>query len=472
MKRIIILCLSLIMLAACQPTPEEDFVVNKGDNVAEHQIRSEQSGGEQRFPDRWDEDETLACGKITVSIHADVIQRADGVYPVCRTRRMVFSQEGTAGLLSALLGTPVSRVHLETTKDDWKREFQAWIDDYNESMDEMRKNGELTAEIESLSEAQYKAEAAWYAEQIRNAPDAHDPEPVSDFGSVPVNDLGARYTMSDGSTAIVSIAREGEDARYFDVSRADLNGYTVTESSCQMQAKWDPGLLASWKKPSMRREDAEQILIQELDRLGLSDFSIVDTQKANWMHEYGGADRDGAQRSYTSLAQGWDFRLRRLYGGYPSISSPIKPSASLNYESEPDYAKVTNIPDEEIRILIDESGIRSFRYSCPKEIIDIENENVDLLPFSEVQTRVKNTLRATLSGSWLEKEDVTEIEVYRLLLTCYTVHVRNSDDYYEIPCWVVLFDDPLTRSFRDDPDTPPQALLINAVDGSIIQAGY
>ncbi len=138
---------------------------------------------------------------------------------------------GTAGLLSALLGTPVSRVHLETTKDDWKREFQARIDDYNESMDEMRKNGELTAEIGSLSEAQYKAEAAWYAEQIRNAPDAHDPEPVSDFGSVPVNDLGARYTMSDGSTAIVSIACEGEDARYFDVSRADLNGYTVTESS-------------------------------------------------------------------------------------------------------------------------------------------------------------------------------------------------------------------------------------------------
>ena len=149
----------------------------------------------------------------------------------------------------------------------------------------------------------------------------------------------------------------------------------------------------------MRREDAEQVLTQELNRLGLSDFSIVDAQKANLMHPYGGADRDGAQRYYTSLSQGWGFVLRRLYGGYPAISSPIEPSASLNYESEPDYAKVTNIPDEEIRILIDESGIISFRYSHPKEIIGIENENVDLLPFSEVQTRVKNTLRATLSGS-------------------------------------------------------------------------
>lgn len=472
MKRIVILCLLLALLVACQPTPEEEFVVNKGDNVTEHQIRSEQSDDAQRFPDRWDEDKALDCGKITVSIHADVIQRPDGVYPVYRTRREVFSQERTAALLSALLGTPKSRVRLETTKDDWKREFQEFVDDYNASTDNLRKSGELTAEVEAISEEQFAAQSAWYAEQIQNAPDAYDPEPVSDFASVPVNDLGARYTMTDGSTAIVSVGREGEDARYFDVIRADLNGYTVTESSCQSQAGWDPGLKSAWKEPSMRREDAEQVLTQELARLGLSDFSIVDAQRANLMHPYGGADRDGAQRSYTSVSQGWSFVLRRLYGGYPSVSSPIEPSASLNYESEPDYAKVTNIPDEEIRILIDESGIISFRYSHPKEIIGIENENVDLLPFSDVQTRVKNTLRATLSGSWLEKGAVTEIEVYRLLLTCYTVHVRNSDDYFEIPCWVVLFDDPMTRSFRDDPDSTPQALLLNAVDGSIIQAGY
>ena len=68
--------------------------------------------------------------------------------------------------------------------------------------------------------------------------------------------------------------------------------------------------------------------------------------------------------------------------------------------------------------------------------------------------------------------DVTEIEVYRLLLTCYTVHIRNSEEYYEIPCWVVLFDDPMTRGFRDDPTDTPQALLVNAVDGSIIHTGY
>ena len=102
----------------------------------------------------------------------------------------------------------------------------------------------------------------------------------------------------------------------------------------------------------------------------------------------------------------------------------------------------------------------------------MESANVGLLSFDEVQERVKNAFRASLSGSALEQIDTKEVEVYRMILTVYTVHVRNSDDYFEIPCWVVLFDDPMTRQFRDDPRIPPQMLLLNAVDGSIIHTGY
>ena len=40
MKRIIILCLSLALLLACVPTPEEEFVVNKGDGTLEEIIHA------------------------------------------------------------------------------------------------------------------------------------------------------------------------------------------------------------------------------------------------------------------------------------------------------------------------------------------------------------------------------------------------------------------------------------------------
>ena len=86
---------------------------------------------------------------------------------------------------------------------------------------------------------------------------------------------------------------------------------------------------------------------------------------------------------------------------------------------------------------------------------------------------MKNTFRATLSGSWYEKDDaVREIEVYRMMLTAYTVHIRKADDYYEIPCWVVLYDNPIKRTLRDNPTHYPEVLLINAIDGSVIHTGY
>ena len=49
----------LFLLCACQPTPEREFVVNKGDGAAEEKIQATDAGQatasvEQRFPDRWD----------------------------------------------------------------------------------------------------------------------------------------------------------------------------------------------------------------------------------------------------------------------------------------------------------------------------------------------------------------------------------------------------------------------------------
>ena len=108
MKRLIAVLLFLCVLA-CVPTPEEEFVVNKGDNVAEHSIKSDQQDDAQHFPARWDEDTPLRCGTIVVSIHADIVQRADGVYPVYRTRQFPVTQAYAAGLLTKLLGTPVER---------------------------------------------------------------------------------------------------------------------------------------------------------------------------------------------------------------------------------------------------------------------------------------------------------------------------------------------------------------------------
>ena len=43
MKRFLPLLLCLLLLCACVPTPEDEYIVNKGDNATEQQIRGSEA---------------------------------------------------------------------------------------------------------------------------------------------------------------------------------------------------------------------------------------------------------------------------------------------------------------------------------------------------------------------------------------------------------------------------------------------
>ena len=68
--------------------------------------------------------------------------------------------------------------------------------------------------------------------------------------------------------------------------------------------------------------------------------------------------------------------------------------------------------------------------------------------------------------------------VYAAVLTSYTLRIRNDTDYYEMPCWLFLFDHTLAsgnyRAISDVRAVHVRALVINAVDGSIVNphVGY
>ena len=74
---------------------------------------------------------------------------------------------------------------------------------------------------------------------------------------------------------------------------------------------------------------------------------------------------------------------------------------------------------------------------------------------------------AERAGSEAERGDL------QIGLTSYTLHAPNSEDYYEMPCYVVYYD-PWQRpdSSRNDKTTMQETLLINAVDGSIVHTDY
>ena len=58
------------------------------------------------------------------------------------------------------------------------------------------------------------------------------------------------------------------------------------------------------------------------------------------------------------------------------------------------------------------------------------------------------------------------------------MRIKDSDEYYEMPCWVLFFDGLLhmpeeaRMKDREDRGLTHDALLLNAIDGSIIHPDY
>ncbi len=214
----------------------------------------------------------------------------------------------------------------------------------------------------------------------------------------------------------------------------------------------------------MAREEAEEKLHKELDRLGFGDFTVSRAAPANLC-------AIGRNDGTRPLSAGWGFQLRRSYGGYPLSHVSFMDSRALIYGDEENTAYNRPIPDEMLEVFIDENGLQALRYLNPKDVVAVESENVELLPFEQVKMRIKNALVAGIGASKLDQ--AIPCTIYRLLFTTCTVRVKNSDDWYEMPCWVVFFTwNDGQATLRDNPQIMQEALILNAVDGSIVHAEY
>lgn len=502
MKRIIAMLLLLSMLlalAACQPTPEHEIVINKGDGVVERKLNatpkpiedevtaetdpdaSKTEGGQveataeqshlapQTFPDRWDADAEQVNERLSVAAHADVLQRADGLYPVYRTRATTISLEQASALASALLIKPVEVYTQEPTKEEYKRQLQDYLDTVAEQqawIDAGKPDwGDRDETV--FSQEQIDEQTARYMELIQNAPDTLETRQVSDYSCLKLFGKSS-FTLEDGSRASVSWRDKS-----LTISKGCSGlGYVYLRSTYEEEREEGERNAKLWKNPTADRAAAEQRASEALEKLGFSGFAMMQAEEANLLDQPGGNHR--------YVASGWVFTFRRDYGGYPSVSAAYEPSQFLQYSEG--YGFVANKPinTEQIRVMADENGVWYFGWSAPKETVKLVNESVELLPFAEVQRIAKDTLSVCFPYDRMAEINggKHEIEIYRMLLTTFTLRVPDSDDYYEMPCWVIFFDGMYVQELgvrereRTDEHLNHDVLVLNAIDGSVVHTDY
>ena len=461
----------LLLNLACQPTPEVEFVVNKGDDVvgeklaASAQAEATTERQQQTFPDRWDEGPVAVNERLTLTVQAEVIQKSDGLYPVYRTRQHGVTQEEVVSLVERLLPPPTSETIPVDTKADWARSYQEWLDDLAEQQAWVaagKPQDGVDRDEAMMSAAEIDRISKEYQRLIAEAPDELETTSVSDYSGLKLNEGARVYALSDGTRATVDAMADSSYVSIGVFKGCSGAGYIYYQYTHDREREL--GEVKPFLTVKMAKEVAEEKLQQELDRLGFGDFTVSRAAPANLC-------AIGRNEGTRPLSAGWGFQLRRSYGGYPLSHVSFMDSRALIYGDEENTAYNRPIPDEMLEVFIDENGLQALRYLNPKDVVAVESENVELLPFEQVKMRIKNALVAGIGASKLDQ--AIPCTIYRLLLTTCTVRVKDSDDWHEMPCWVVFFTwNDGQAALRDNPQIMQEALILNAVDGSIVHAEY
>lgn len=485
MKKSIIFLFSLLLLIGCQPTPEQEFIVSKGDDIVELKLNAtptpdgapdedaKSSVSRPAFPARWDEDPILENERLILRVHTDLHTRADGLYPVYRTRASEISKETIENIAIKFLDKPAESSDALLTKEDWGRILQAFLDEralHDEWVKAGRPKDWTGVDEGDWSPAQIEETTNWYMEQIRNAPDSLTAQSVNDYSGLQQGKEKA-FTLASGEAAWILWFKDTYIIAKGCMSDPNIYDYATYQDDLRLQE----GNYKQWIETDLSREQAEATALRELERLGYTGYAVAEAEPATLLDITGASAR--------GVAGGWQLVLRRDYGGYPQLARDVYASHNLNYGSGDGFVTNRPIDREQFRLIVSADGVRYLDYSGPKDISGLVNANVELLTFDEIKQHIANAMEMCfpydLYGSDSADSSVpSEVEIYDLYLTTFTLRAKDSEDYYEMPCWVVIYDIMnsekfpwLTKESLLESRTERghgECLIINAVDGSIV----
>ena len=483
MKRGLLLFFILLLLTACQPTPEAEVVVNKAEgrlpegtavqSVTVPGPKNDNPGSATdapaqpaapAFPDRWEEVQQVRGA--TVTWRATVETKPDGRYPLYRMREQAVDNPWRQRILSAILPAPVSRESNSMTRADWTRQFQDYVDqmerqrawiqqgfpDWDDVDEGLRDLGKLDEELQRIGNS--------YQAHIANAPENNETIVVTDFTNVPEGQT--LFTLTGGEQVLVQTDRTGLMMTRWPTF--------LTEHPEDRHAERVPIMGPfdeKWQEVRMSRAEAEAALQKLLRELGLDDFTAARTYQANLM-----AGEHDRPASVQCVAPCWCFELCRSFGGCPVESNVYLDDHWIRHDGAGDYA--APLWQESLKVVLNEDGVWYFAWFHPKAVTGLEAEAAALLPFEQVQRRIKNAFSAcldvdTMRGQVFQGED-PKLQVWRVLLTPFVVRLPNSEDLLALPCYLVFFD--YDQDWRESTWTRSDAqfrvLVVSALDGSII----
>ncbi|HPK14524.1 MAG: Regulatory protein BlaR1 [Firmicutes bacterium ADurb.Bin248] len=408
---------------ACQPTPEQEIVVNKGDDTLPEAVKNtpqatlsgttgpvvpaEDVTAQLRAilgaPERWTYEGQSADGRLNLTADAAVTVPNALALPVANAELREFTQQDIDRVMEVLFGNELTWYDGNTFTKEWAEERIIAERAFLASLDP---NDAYYESFKSKAEESIR----YYEELYGSAPYASELE---------ARDTTVRWIPQDGAGYNgVSIRTQiGENTYRFacgDWPRGRITGisagigknYMAYFAGVYRDKPWNVSLTAE-----QAAGQAMAIASQLTDELKLCFIAPA------------AESRDNTDRNW-----GWACVFMREVNGVGTMYTCEDVGSDM--ESDVQYP----VRYEKMVIVLDDEGLLQFLWENPMRVTSIENENVAVLPFDEIAAKAIEQV-AVYQRYTAEYDPGATVTVTRAELGLMRVAKRNGDGYYYLPVW-------------------------------------
>ena len=246
----------VLLLAACQPTPESEAVIQTGDFLENLQ---EVPFAPYEAPERVEDSKTESG--LTIAFDAEVIVPEASAYSIVELEQVQYSRDDYLKLMDLFMPEGEWINSLPKTKAWWTERYY------------------IVKTSERFSEAEKKANEEYTPKNIEDAPETVEETPFDLDAAVAARNGIAWCKQSNGSYAAFAMNTQAGSWSY----ERNESEYTVFESSLQPEnTESDAFLLPDFERTfEFSEADALAEAQQLLAKLGLSDsFALYSSEKA------------------------------------------------------------------------------------------------------------------------------------------------------------------------------------------------
>ena len=475
-KRTISSALSLIIalsLCACQPTPEQEAVVNKGGGALEKKLmeknteeptdraattRQEEKGNTGKptghAATTWQEELKTQDGVISIHVNAAVNLPDKNQLPVVNVKPHAFTIDEVETIVHELFGdNTLYNDDYYLRKDELEKEMNAYRADL-ESLKSTGKWSELHLDESERGQPcgaeVLEANIEWVGEMLKTVEEAYENAP----DTIP-EVIEIAYRENDGMKTIMLCDDQSIPAC---IGVSVIEGFEIPGDSYIEYRDWKG---AAYRTASVlsdsdqieiktTKEEAIAIASEFIKSIGL-DCSLTSVRSAK-------------DRTYLAYQFIFSRNIEGVPCPYIETNNATSPGADGAEYREPWY-------DERIEVMVNDDGLIGFEWQGPPEILETINDNVTIKTYDEIIETARTILPMQFEKESLNEKqrDVTICEVALTMMR--VARMGTDNEYFYLPIWdfIGYFGENIdTNITEDNPGAMKSFLTLNAVDGSVI----